>query len=325
MKKIGLMYGMEQTFPPAVVDYINNMPLSGISAEFMKIGAEQMNESLDYTVIFDRVSNEVPFYRSVLKNAALNGVRVVNNPFWSSADDNFFHASLATKIGIGVPKTVILPSKHHPAGTGAESMRNMQYPLNWDAAFEYVGFPAYLKSNKGNGFYNAYKVYNPQEFFSAYDLTGDQVMILQQSIEFDKYFRCYVIGQKNVRIMNYDPGKPQHLRYDPSPVVLDPKSERLIEKTCIKINKALGFEFNAVEFALLDDKIYAVDFMNPLPNAEKAFLHNENFNWLVENVALYLVELAREGKVRSKEYNWSAFLRGPKSAPKKRRTSKVKK
>lgn len=312
MKKIGIMFGMEQSFPQAVEETINTMKIPGIKAETIEIGAPGNNDNPNYHVIFDRVSDFVPFYKTFLKNAALNGSRVVNNPFWSCADDNFFHASLAKKIGIDFPRTVVLPTKELPAGTSSGTMNNLKYPLNWDDIFNYVGFPAFLKPNKGNGLYNVYKVYNPQEFFSAYDLTGSRVMILQQNIDFEKYFRCFVIGQKQFRIMNFDPTKPQHLRYAPNPLTLDEKLKNKIEKLSIKISSALGFDFNSVDFAIHDGKPFVIEFLNPQPNIEQEFLHDDNFNWLVKNTADYLIELAKAGKSRSRQYNWDQFLRGPK-------------
>ena len=88
-----------------------------------------------YSVIVDRISHDIPFYRAFLKHAALNGTIIVNNPFWWSADDKFFNYTLAAKLGVAVPPTVILPHKQHPEGTTDRSMRNLEYPLDWDSAF----------------------------------------------------------------------------------------------------------------------------------------------------------------------------------------------
>ena len=38
-------------------------------------------------------------------------------------------------------------------------------------------------------------------------------MTLQRGVEFEEYFRCYVIGQEKVHIMRYDPKAPLHERY----------------------------------------------------------------------------------------------------------------
>lgn len=131
MTKIGIIFGMEDTFPGAVVAKINSMNAPGVAAEFVKIGAIKMAEPSGYRVIIDRIPHDIAFYRAYLKNAVLGGTIVINNPFWWGADDKFFNYALASKIGVAVPRTVILPHKQHPPGTTDRSMRNLVYPLNW--------------------------------------------------------------------------------------------------------------------------------------------------------------------------------------------------
>jgi glutathione synthase/RimK-type ligase-like ATP-grasp enzyme len=212
MKKIGVLFGMENTFPGALVERINAMKPEGICAEFLHTGAVRLDRAPDYAVIVDRISHDIPFYRAFLKHAVLNGTVVINNPFWWSADDKFFNYSLATKLGVAVPKTVILPHKHFPPGTTERSMRNLEYPLDWHDVFEYIGFPAFLKPIDGGGWRDVYHVHTPQEFFAAYDCSRDLCMTLQAAVKFNEYFRCYVVGQEKVRIMPYDPRQPFHER-----------------------------------------------------------------------------------------------------------------
>jgi glutathione synthase/RimK-type ligase-like ATP-grasp enzyme len=314
MKTIGILFGMERTFPPALVEKINSMGIDGISAEFVKTGGIRNTDILKYDVILDRISQDIPFYRSLLKLAALGGTRVVNNPFWWSADDKFFNYSIATKIGVPVPKTVLLPSKQHPPETTSESMRNLIYPLNWDEVFDYVGFPSYLKPHSGGGWKHVYKVNNRQEFFDAYSKTGDIVMTLQEGIEFDEYYRCYCIGKKYVHIMPYEPRNPHHLRYVAG---FTPTAERLeqLRDYCIRICNALGYEMNTIEFAVRDGIPYAIDYLNPAPDAEKTSVQEDNFDWVLEHTARYLVELAQEGRRIPGEYNWSAMISDTVAAP----------
>jgi glutathione synthase/RimK-type ligase-like ATP-grasp enzyme len=195
MKKIGVLFGMENTFPAALVERINAMDAAGITAEFVRIGDVRMAEGCGYDVIVDRISHDIPFYRAWLKNSALCGAKVINNPFWWSADDKFFNYALATKLGVAIPPTVLLPHKEHPTGTTERSMRNLHYPLDWDSIFKYVGFPAFLKPFDGGGWRDVYKINNKEEFFSAYDQTRTLCMTLQRAVNFREYFRCYVVGQ----------------------------------------------------------------------------------------------------------------------------------
>ena len=52
-----------------------------------------------------------------------------------------------------------------------------------------------------------------EDFFQKHSETGQLVMLLQEEIIFDEYYRCYCIGGKYVRIMPYEPRNPHHLRY----------------------------------------------------------------------------------------------------------------
>src|SRR5271168_2606555 len=195
MNRIAVLHGKEKSFPEALVERINSRHVDGVIAEQLKTGGVKMAEPTGYTVIIDRISQDIPFYRAYLKNAALSGTRVVNNPFWWSADDKFFNYALASKLGVAIPKTVLLPHKKFPPQINERSLRNLQFPLNWSEIFEYIGFPAFLKPYSGGGWKSVYKVHNPQELFDAYDDTGDLCMTLQRAVEFDDYFRCYVVGQ----------------------------------------------------------------------------------------------------------------------------------
>ncbi len=298
MKKIGVLFGNEKSFPQAVIDKINQIYPDKVVAESIIVGAVRMDQLPRYNVILDRVSNAVPYYRSVLKLAAVNGSHIVNNPFWKCADDNFFNAVLAQRLGIKVPKTAIIPSKEMPEGTGPVTMRNLQYPLDWDYVFEYVGFPCILKPNLGTGAYTSFKVYNRNEFFSTYDLTAQKLMIVQEAIDYQEYYRVYTVGYKHAKIMAYNPEQPMHLRYSPEDPVIEPKLQSDIEKICTKLCKSLGFDFNAVEIAVKDGEIYVMDCLNPTPNADREFLKDNNFEWLTDITATYLSEkaLAKPGK-----------------------------
>jgi len=151
MKTIGVLFGMENSFPGALVEHINERNVEGIRAEFVEIGAVHLDRRPRYAVIIDRISHDIPFYRAFLKHAALHGTIIINNPFWWSADDKFFNYTLAEKLGVAVPPTVILPHKRYPEGTTDRSMRNLEFPLNWDAVFDYVGEHGFLKPVDGGG------------------------------------------------------------------------------------------------------------------------------------------------------------------------------
>jgi glutathione synthase/RimK-type ligase-like ATP-grasp enzyme len=308
MKKIGVLFGKERSFPMAFVERVNSKNVDGIVAEPVRINKVMQGESSGYAVIIDRISQDVPFYRAFLKNAALCGTAVINNPFWWSADEKFFNNCLATKIGVPVPKTVILPSRDHPVDTGEQSFSNLAYPLDWETIFNYVGFPAYMKPFAGGGWKNVYKLHNAEDFYQKHGETGELVMLFQEEIVFDEYYRCYCIGGKHVRIMPYEPRNPHHLRYSSD---FNPSPERLkqMEEIVLRINEYLGYDFNTVELALRDGVPYAIDFCNPAPDAEKATVGEDNFNWVVETAANYAIERALAQKDGMDNLTWGEYLK----------------
>jgi hypothetical protein len=309
MARIGIVYGMEESFPPALVDRINSMNVAGVRAEHLKVGGVRMAEASGYDVIVDRISHDIPFYRSYLKNAALCGAKVINNPFWWSADDKFFNYALAAKLGVAVPRTVLLPHKTHPPGTTQRSMRNLEYPLDWDAIFKYVGFPAFLKPHDGGGWKNVTKVNSTEEFSAAYDESGDLCMTLQAGVKFQEYFRCYVIDQQHVHIMRYDPGALHTLRYVPGNPPASPELRQRMTADALKLCRALGYDLNTVEFAVEDGIPYAIDFMNPAPDAGLESVGPENFQWVVDRVAEMAVARALAPPA-TPEMRWASFLSG---------------
>jgi glutathione synthase/RimK-type ligase-like ATP-grasp enzyme len=307
-KKIGILYGKERSFPMAFIEAVNRKNIAGIVAEPVRIDKVVQAEDTGYAVIVDRISQDVPFYRAYLKNAAISGSAVINNPFWWSADEKFFNNALAEKIGVPVPKTVILPSRELPTDTSDQSFTNLAFPLDWESIFHYVGFPAYMKPFAGGGWKNVYKLHNAEEFYQRHGETGQLVMLLQEEIVFTEYYRCYCIGGKYVRVMPYEPRNPHHLRYSAG---FSPSAERLrqMEEIVLRINAWLGYDFNTVELAIRDGIPYAIDFCNPAPDAEKTSVGEDNFNWVVETAADYAIERALAHKDGVDNLTWGNYLR----------------
>ncbi|HET9430362.1 MAG TPA: hypothetical protein VFO70_04255, partial [Chitinophagaceae bacterium] len=300
--------GKERSFPDAFVARINSRNLPGVVAEPVRINKAMQGEPSGYDVIIDRISQDVPFYRTWLKNAAITGTAVINNPFWWSADDKYFNNCLMTKLGVPVPKTAILPSFELPTDTSNDSFSNLTYPLDWESIFTYVGFPAYMKPFAGGGWKHVYKLNTADEFYQRHGETGQPVMLLQEEIVFTEYYRCYCIGGKHVRIMSYEPRNPHHMRYMAD---FKPSPERLQEMTDIvlKINKYLGYDFNTVELAVRDGVPYAIDFCNPAPDAERTSVGEENFEWVVETAVNFAIEKAMNIIEGADNLTWGEYIK----------------
>jgi hypothetical protein len=307
MKKIGILFGQENSFPQAFIDRVNQKEIDGITAEAVSIDQVIQGKTSDYAVILDRISQDVPFYRTWLKQASLCGSAVINNPFWWSADDKFVNNELAHRTGVQVPKTVLLPSRELPLNTNNQSFRNLVYPFNWDAIFEHVGFPAYMKPYNGGGWKHVYKIHDREEFFAQHARTGQLVMMLQEEIKYEAYYRCYCIGGKYVRVIPYDPYQSEQARY-----LTEDKGDSTLIATIAdqvaRLNQYLGYDFNSVEIAIRNGVPYVIDFWNPAPETEPGVIGTENFEWVIETAASYAIQRAQQQTPNTDNLTWGAFL-----------------
>src|SRR6267142_2796454 len=309
MKKVGILVGREKTFPEALIKNINERGQGEVVADFIKLGGIRHDAPPRYDVVIDRISHEVPFYRATLKRMALEGTIIINNPFWWSADDKFFNYSLARKLGVAVPKTVLLPQKDYMQSISTESLRNLEFPLDWQGIIDYVGLPAILKPFDGGGWKNVSKINSPEELIAEYDQTGTLCMTLQEAVEFDQFVRCYCIGQQEVMIMPYDPRKAylSGEQYINDPNYLAPELFQRVVKDVRTLCTALGYEINTVEFAIKDGVPYAIDFMNPAPDAELQSVGAFYHGWVTEAVTNLVFRRLGETGAPTR-YRWDAFL-----------------
>ena len=309
--KIGLLVGREWSWPPAFIDEVNRRN-EGVTAEFVRLGGTTMNEPVPYRVIVDRISHEVPYYRAYLKNAVLQGVKVINDPFMWTADDKFFEASLAEKLGAASPKTLVLPNKHYVPGiVPNESLRNLMFPLDWDWIVNYVGLPCILKDAHGGGWRDVYVVRSLDELIWRYDQSGLLTMIVQEYIQWENYARCMCLGQDEIYVMKYDPGLRRYYdEHDFSPDVY----ERIVRDSRVLV-QALGYDMNTAEFAIRDGVPYAIDFMNPAPDMDINSLGEKHFQWMVTHMADLTIRLAKSDESTGQRYHWSRLFAQPSSQP----------
>jgi hypothetical protein len=305
--KVGLIVGREGTWPPAFIESVNSRD-AGVVCEFVELGGTKMDEPCEYKVIIDRISHEIPYYRSYLKNAVLQGAVVINNPFWWTADDKFIEASLATRLGVAHPKTVVLPNKSYIEGVVNDSLRNLKFPLPWEDLVSYTGLPAFLKPAVGGGWKNVYKVHSLEELWWAYNQTGELTMVLQENIDFEQYVRCFAFGRKDVLVMRYD---PKERRYHNDPTYLTPELAKRIEKDCITLCEALGYDMNTLEFAVRDGIPYAIDFLNPAPDFDYWSITEDHFKWVLEKMTDLVIDYAQgKAKPPKVEYRWDSLMKG---------------
>ncbi len=305
---IGLLCGREYSFPPAFLERVNQLGKPhGLDAAMVQLGGTKMDEPARYRVIVDRISHEVEYYRGAMKHAVLQGTYLINNPFWWTADDKYFNYSVMAKLGVAIPRTVLLPQKGYPSDIDltSESLHNLTFPIDWDGLLDYVGRPAILKPYSGGGWKHVYKVNDRQELLEAYDRTAPYCMTLQQFIDFDGYVRCFTFGKTDITPVAYDPRERRYLvKHD----FLSPAIGARVVRDAQTINLALGYEMNTIEFAIKDDVPYAIDYLNPAPDFERDRITPFYFTHVVEKMAGLVIDRALNGHPAQNWPRWEEML-----------------
>jgi glutathione synthase/RimK-type ligase-like ATP-grasp enzyme len=302
-----LLVGRENTFPEPFLDTVNRKGHEvGVRAEMAVLAGTQEYERPPYAVLVDRISHEVPYYRAHLKSAALMGTAIVNDPFWWEADEKFFECTLARRLGVAVPRTVALPNKDYIPDVDREaSLRNLVYPLDWEAILRYVGLPAVLKPNVGGGWKDVHIVNSLDELIAAYDQSGLKTMILQEFIAWEDYVRCLCIGREHILPIRYDPKAEFFSRYvvERPP---EPELRRRAVEQATRLVQALGYDMDTVEFAVRGGTLYAIDFLNPAPDFDNFSIKDEAFAWVVDRLSDLVIRYALGGAEPPgrQDYRW---------------------
>jgi glutathione synthase/RimK-type ligase-like ATP-grasp enzyme len=297
VKRVGLLVGRERSFPDALIAEVARRG-AGALCEYARVGATRSDAGPPSDVRVDRISHEVTCYQPYLKLAALHGTRVINDPFWRIADDKFYNAGLAKRLGLAVPKTVLLPSKSYVDGITSESLaRNMEL-VDWDGLEADLGYPMYMKPHWGGGWRNVSCVASRAELLASYDASGTLTMIVQEAIAWTQYVRCIVVGDDDVLPALWDPRRSHLERYTRATAempALSPALEARVQEDALTISRALGYRMNTVEFAIEDGVPYAIDFMNSAPDFDVSSLGEDHFGWVTRKMAdLVLREAHRE-------------------------------
>ncbi|HVE83209.1 MAG TPA: hypothetical protein VND93_10200 [Myxococcales bacterium] len=308
-KRVGLLVGRERSFPDALIAEVNRRG-AGVEAAYAQVEATRAWQPLPYDVLLDRISHDVTCYQPVLKVASLHGTRVINNPFWRIADDKFFNAALAERLGVKVPRTVVLPSKDYGEDVNAQSLTNLRY-VDWKQIEAELGFPMFIKPHWGGGWRSVSRVSSREELFAAYDQSGRLTMMLQQEIRWVQYVRCLVVGGREVRPALWDPRQPHFQRYTEAPRTMPPLSDDVLARVVADartLNLALGYDMNTVEFAVTErGEPYAIDFMNSAPDLDVTSLGEQHFAWVVEKMADLVIRAALDPS-SAPAHHWNELL-----------------
>jgi hypothetical protein len=290
--KIGLVVGREKEWPEAFIAELESRDVD-VSAEFVKLGGTKQDDVCPYPVIIDRMSHEIPYYRTYVKYAALNGSYIINNPFVWSADNRFFGTVVASRLGLKTPRTIVLPNKDTRAETIPDSFRNLVYPMDWEGIAGYIGVPAIFKEIHSGGRRLSFRVHNVDELIQRYDESGTRTMILQEAIQGGEHLHALVVGMEHVLLMQYS---TEHNRYLDT-LSIDDRMREQIAAYAVKLCKIYGYDVNMIEFNHLDGVLTVVNGTNPSPMIDRQLFNGDQFDWAVQktvDLALNRLEFPRQ-------------------------------
>ncbi|MBK7215549.1 MAG: hypothetical protein IPH95_00335 [Candidatus Promineofilum sp.] len=291
VKLIGFIIGREHEMPDEVMRIINEQ--AGMRAELVKLGGTFLDDVVEYDVIIDRMSHEIPYYRTYVKFAAVNGCYIINDPFVWANDTKFLAAAVLRKLDVKTPRTMVLPNKDIAADTVPDSFRNLVYPMNWQAIIDYIGSPAIFKDVRSGGRRFAHRVNNVDELIHRYDESGTRTMILQQVIESDHHYHCLVIGGEQTLLLPYAFDEARYVASDRT--LSDSLVQRMTDMAC-QLSRVYGYDINMSEFVLDGDEIYLINATNPSPLIAHDLMTQEQFDWACAEIAALAVRRANEAK-----------------------------
>lgn len=285
---IGLIVGREQDWPNAFISELEARDTDA-TAEFVKLGGTFLDDECPYAVIFDRMSHEIPYFRTYVKYASINGSYIINNPFVWSADNRFFGTTVANRLGLKSPRTIVLPNKDTHAETVPDSFRNLEYPMNWEGITDFIGVPAIFKEIRSGGRRLSFRVHSVDELIQRYDESGTRTMILQEIIQGGEHIHCLVVGKENALILQYAPEQDRYLET----LELNYAMKTMIVESAVALTKAYGYDINLIEFNHRDGELIVINSTNPSPVIDRQLFSEDQFSWIVnQTVDLALRRLA---------------------------------
>ena len=292
---VGILSSDEQPLITDLIDAINNNK-KGITAELCKVPELNIDMEIPYSLIIDRISHVVPYYLQFAKEALLSGCYVINNPFRFYVE-KFFGFAAAKEIGVPVPRTILLPPKEQRKGINSDDLQNMIYPLKWKEITDFIKFPAFFKPAGGWGWRGVNMVQNFDELMFHYDRSGEELMLLQEAIDYTHYVRCFCLGRKYTLPIHYRPDAPYHEQYVVDHDHLTPEQGKLVHEYATALSDVLDFDMNVCEFAFRDGIPVAIDFTNMVPDMNPESIRWHYYDWAVTHMAKVALEYVEKPRV----------------------------
>ena len=165
-------------------------------------------------LVIDRLAYWYYHPREWLKKAALvNGTYLLNSPFTFQSMEKHSAYCAMLRLGLKVPKTVLVPYKN-PVDNVRWAYTSSKYNKGFDleAIAADLGYPLYMKPFDGGGWRGVSRINNPDNLRRAYDASGEMLMHLQATVDYEVFARALSIGPETM-VMDFRPDQPMHNRY----------------------------------------------------------------------------------------------------------------
>jgi hypothetical protein len=249
-------------------------------------------------LIIDRASHAFPQAIGIFMVSAFHGIQIMNHPlsfhFFNANKDAAY--SIASSLGVKVPKTRVLPPPPTPGITPVELERRRGF--KWGIIEREIGFPCFIKPAEGRGAVGVKKVHNIEELFYHHQQSGGhKVITIQQEVKskYDWQVRCLCIGRKIIP-MKYIFRYHDMSEYISDPDFLPHETGKKIMESAQIINRVFGYDMNSVEFIIDEnDQPWAIDFNNPVPDSRKEKLGALYYGDYISSMVELVKDKVREG------------------------------
>jgi hypothetical protein len=304
---IGLLLGAEEDWPRAFESILRRVgPLSvdgsshTVSSERLTIEPFDLTDPVRTNLVIDRLAYWYYHPREWLKKAALvNGTYLLNSPFTFQSMEKHSAYCAMLRLGLKVPDTILVPYKN-PVDNVRWAYTSEKYNQSFDldAIADGLGYPMYMKPFDGGGWRGVSRVNDRGDLHRAYDESGEMLMHLQATVDYEHFARALSIGPETM-VMDFRPEQPMHQRYAVTHDFLSPSAGKQAAQISRIVNAFFHWEFNSAEMLVAGDDVYPIDYANACPDVAVTSLHYY-FPWAITALvrwSVYCVVTGRRSNV----------------------------
>ena len=305
--QIGLLLGAEEDWPrafEAVLGMVGPITIDGVThtlaAERLTIEPFDLTDPVRTPLVIDRLAHWYYHPREWLKKAAMvNGTYLLNSPFTFQSMEKHSAYCAMLRLGLKVPKTVLVPYKN-PVDNVRWAYTSAKYnqPFDLEALAADLGYPLYMKPFDGGGWRGVSRINNADDLRKAYDASGEMLMHLQATVDYDVFARALSIGPETM-VMDFRPEQPMHNRYQVSHGFLSASAGHETAAISRIVNAFFAWEFNSAEMLVAGDEVYPIDYANACPDVAITSLHYY-FPWAIKALvrwSVYCLVTGRKGTI----------------------------